>query len=68
VAELFARRQSRWDSRCPRCQAGSGQPCRNPEGQVLAGPHYQRLSLKRREIQAALSFYAGMGLRTKARP
>jgi hypothetical protein len=68
MAAVRGKPQARWDSRCPSCQAPQGAPCRNREGAVLDGPHFQRLSSKRRAVQAALSFYAGMGLRTKARP
>ena len=62
------RPSTRWDGVCPRCNAGQGVPCRNVAGLILVGPHFQRLSSKRRAIQAALSFYAGMNLKTKARP
>jgi hypothetical protein len=62
---MAARRGSRWDGRCPSCKAAQGAPCRNREGLALAGPHIQRLGSKRRAIQAALAYYAGMGLKTR---
>jgi hypothetical protein len=66
MAARPTRAGTRWDGCCPRCHAAQGGPCRNLEGLALAGPHIQRLGAKRREIQAALRFYAAMGLRTKA--
>lgn len=51
--------------RCPRCKAGPGSLCRNGEGQPLNGVHIERQGSARSAIHAALSYYAGMGLRTK---
>ena len=55
----------RWDAPCPRCQAKPGSPCRNAQGELLAGPHIQRRGALRREIRAALAFYDGLGLQTR---
>jgi hypothetical protein len=51
--------------RCPRCLASPGALCRNAQGQPLAGVHIERQGSSRRAISAALSYYAGLGLRTK---
>lgn len=44
-------------SHCPRCQAQPGQPCRNEQGQTLAGVHFQRQAEKRKAIAAAFYLY-----------
>lgn len=61
------RNQVRFQTRCPRCQQGPGQACRNKQGELLDGSHLERTRTARREIRAAIEFYAGMGLKTRDR-
>jgi hypothetical protein len=53
--------------RCPFCSAASGQPCRDREGQVLPGLHFQRVRLGRNAIAAALELYAPLGFVRRVR-
>ena len=56
-AQTSARNGAPYASRCPKCSAAPGAPCRNSQGQPLPGVHYQRDAARRRAIQAALDLY-----------
>ncbi len=50
---------------CSQCLAGRGRPCVDKNGQVMAGVHFQRMTAQRREVRAAINYYAGLNLRTR---
>lgn len=52
--------------RCPHCQAAAGSRCLNAQGSPLVGVHIQRQGSSRKAIRAAIAYYAGLNLRTKA--
>jgi hypothetical protein len=56
-----------WAVTCPRCHATSGSPCHSSKGNHLTGSHIERVGAVRGQIQASLSFYANLGIRTKDR-
>ena len=51
--------------RCPFCLSRPHNPCLGNDGRVLQGSHFQRVKLSRNAVQAALGYYAGLGLRAK---
>lgn len=51
------RRSAIYSNRCPRCSAGHGQPCRDAQGTVLGGPHFERNRDRRRQIALAFDLY-----------
>jgi hypothetical protein len=52
------RKGARFTSRCPRCQASAGAPCRDKDGNPMPGVHFQRKTELRRAIDAAFYLYA----------
>jgi hypothetical protein len=60
-----ARNRTALQVRCPRCLASPGYCCTSPTGEHLLGVHIQRTTNARSAIQAALRYYAGLGLKTK---
>lgn len=60
-------RSGRAGVRCPICSAASGSPCRNKQGEVLSGLHFQRLTTQRSAVRAALAFYMPLKIAGKDR-
>jgi hypothetical protein len=67
MTNRFSSRSGRSSVRCPICSAPAGLPCRNKQGEVLSGLHFQRLTTQRSAVRAALAFYMPLNISRKER-